>query len=167
MSRKWEGQQNPGHAAARKEPGQRGFRRFRAGPVLPESSPEPRCSIFFTALKFPGLQQGRRGCCSWKQAQGPGEAMESSSSREASASREEPWKGQASCLSGTAALALAISSFTPCMEDFRKQELKKRSRNYVKHVRKVFLKGCSSQIDFCAQWGTSSGAGWSPGTPDG
>lgn len=92
------------------------FQTVQSGPVLPERSPEPRCSIFFTALgfliclviKFPGLQQVRRGCCSWKQAQGPGEAMESSSRREASAGREEPWKGQASCLSGTAALAPAI-----------------------------------------------------------
>lgn len=123
MSRKWEGQQNPGRAA-RKEPRQRGFRQFRVGPPLPESSPEPHCLIFFTVLgflihlviKFPGLQQIRRGCCSWKQAPGPGEAT----SKAAAAAAEKPQqeersggRGQASCLSGTAALAPAIGSFRP------------------------------------------------------
>lgn len=37
----------------------------------------------------------------------------------------------------------------------------------MKRVREVFLKNGLSRIDFYAQWGASSGAGWSPGMPDG
>lgn len=68
---------------------------------------------------------------------------------------------------GAAARAAAVDPVKPNKLYLRKQELKKRSRNYVKHVRKVFLKNGSSWVDFCTQWGARSGAGWSPGMPDG